>query len=83
MSSNLKLFLSVLYLSENYSRKDVVQELEKNYHTHFPELFFYAKNNENPNLLREKTDRIVNRYFGNTKISENPFAFGQVSKRDK
>ncbi|KAK7590846.1 hypothetical protein V9T40_002459 [Parthenolecanium corni] len=67
-----------LYLSENYSRKDVVQELEKNYHTHFPELFFYAKNNENPNLLREKTDRIVNRYFGNTKISENPFAFGQI-----
>lgn len=63
----------------SYARWNVVPELEKDYHKHFPALFFYDKTTDNPQLLREITDRIVERYFGTTKISENPFAFAQVS----
>lgn len=78
----LQLSLSVMYLTDAYGH-DALQELEKNYHKYFPKLLFPTIKQESPHLLREKTDLMVRRYFGNTKISENPFAFAQVSLKKK
>lgn len=57
----------------------MLNELEKNYKTHFPALFRYGRRIDNTEIIDNLTEAYKLHYFGEKNISETVRGFSDVS----